>query len=94
MASSISSSSVVVVDVLPSWRVESLNPNGPPAPAAWHPSGPSSFNNCGLALWSVSRTEWCKQTVATKPPRPPPVNYDEVAQGLSTVQRTYELPGR
>jgi hypothetical protein len=57
---------------------------------------PRRFHNCGFATWTKSREEWIKRTVETPPPRPTPVEYNQLVRGLTrnSAVRTYELPRR
>lgn len=55
--------------------------------------GGPKFHNCGFTAWGLGRTEWRKQTVATRPPKPAPVRLDQVARGIRHGSRQFDLPG-
>lgn len=52
------------------------------------------FHNCGYDTWEVGRAEWRVPIVIERPPRPPPIRYEQIARGLQDGSRTFELPGR
>lgn len=52
------------------------------------------FHNCGHTAWELARAEWRIQSVPERPPRPPPVRYEQVSRVLREGPRNFELPGR
>jgi len=73
------------------WRIENIL-TGPPTDKEWHQNG--TFFNVGEDAFEKVRAKWKIQTVAQRPPRPPPVPFEELVSGLTVLTRTYELPER
>lgn len=60
----------------------------------WWPQGRNGpFFNVGLDHWQHNRDRWRVKT-HEKPPRPARVSIDSIVEDLTSVRRTYELPGR
>ena len=63
-------------------------------PASSTPLHTRRFHNCGLETWLQAREQWKQRTVEKLPPKPTPVEYNQLVRGLvkHNAQRTYELP--
>ena len=54
--------------------------------------GNPPFVNVGYENWKQVRAEWNRSNGKRRAP-PPPVQYEAVVEGLSTMRRTFQLPG-